>query len=76
MQINRPSRRLVVAIALVLLATLTNAQQKRDCVRVTLLQLNDVYQFTAVDQGTRGGFARGVAEYSLSVRRRHHLTIG
>lgn len=36
-----------------------NAQQKPDCtVRVTLLQVNDVYQFAPVDQGTRGGLAR------------------
>ena len=35
------------------------AQQKLNCnVRVTLLQLNDVYQFTPVDQGTEGGIAR------------------
>jgi 5'-nucleotidase len=36
-----------------------SAQQKTDCtVRVTLLQVNDVYQFAPVDQGTRGGLAR------------------
>lgn len=35
------------------------AQQKADCaVRVTLLQVNDVYQFAPVDQGSRGGLAR------------------
>ena len=35
------------------------AQQKPDCtVRVTLLQVNDVYQFAPVDQGARGGLAR------------------
>ena len=35
------------------------AQEKRDCpVRVTLLQVNDVYQFAPVDGGTRGGLAR------------------
>jgi 5'-nucleotidase len=35
------------------------AQQKADCiVRVTLLQVNDVYQFAPVDQGARGGIAR------------------
>src|SRR6266545_2047646 len=37
----------------------TNAQQQRDCpVRVTLLQVNDVYQFAPVDGGKRGGLAR------------------
>lgn len=36
-----------------------SAQQKPDCtVRVTLLQVNDVYQFAPVDQGDRGGLAR------------------
>jgi len=36
-----------------------SAQQKPDCtVRLTLLQVNDVYQFAPVDQGTRGGLAR------------------
>jgi len=35
------------------------AQQAPECnIRVTLLQLNDVYQFTPIDQGTRGGLAR------------------
>jgi len=35
------------------------AQQNTECnVRVTLLSVNDVYQFTSVDQGTRGGLAR------------------
>lgn len=36
-----------------------SAQQQSDCpVRVTLLQVNDVYQFAPVDGGTRGGLAR------------------
>ncbi len=35
------------------------AQEKTDCnVRVTLLQVNDVYQFAPVDRGTRGGIGR------------------
>jgi len=35
------------------------AQQKSGCnIRVTLLQLNDVYQFTPLDQGRTGGVAR------------------
>src|SRR5258706_10699427 len=35
------------------------AQEQRECpVRVTLLQVNDVYQFAPVDGGTRGGLAR------------------
>src|SRR4051794_38307994 len=36
-----------------------NAQEKRDCpVHVTLLQLNDVYQFAPVDGGKNGGLGR------------------
>ncbi|HXT62372.1 MAG TPA: 5'-nucleotidase C-terminal domain-containing protein [Pyrinomonadaceae bacterium] len=43
----------------ILLAVSATAQQNRDCpVRVTLLQVNDVYQFAPVDGGTRGGIAR------------------
>src|SRR5213594_3466321 len=39
--------------------TRVTAQTQRDCpVRVTLLQLNDVYQFAPVDGGARGGLAR------------------
>lgn len=39
--------------------TLVSAQTQRECpVRVTLLQVNDVYQFAPVDGGTRGGLAR------------------
>src|SRR5262245_39205948 len=35
------------------------AQEKPDCtIRVTLLQVNDVYQFAPVDRGTRGGIGR------------------
>ena len=35
------------------------AQEKTQCnVKVTLLQVNDVYQFAPVDQGTRGGLGR------------------
>ena len=46
---------ILILVAIVSLA----AQQKSDCtVRVTLLQVNDVYQFAPVDQGVRGGIAR------------------
>jgi 5'-nucleotidase len=48
---------LVTVVAAILLAANTRAQ--RECpVRVTLLQLNDVYQFAPVDGGARGGLAR------------------
>src|SRR5882762_2792746 len=71
MILNRVSSR-PIALAAVLLLTLipgigfgtpefrrAAAQSTRDCpVRVTLLQVNDVYQFAPVDGGTRGGLAR------------------
>lgn len=50
-----------VSICLLLLLTATSitAQPKTECaVRVTLLQVNDVYQFAPVDQGKRGGLGR------------------
>src|SRR4029078_8832832 len=52
--------RFVVCLVLLLSALpLSTAQQNTDCnIRVTLLQVNDVYQFTPVDQGTSGGIAR------------------
>jgi 5'-nucleotidase len=34
------------------------AQQQECAARVTLLQVNDVYQFSPVDRGTRGGIGR------------------
>src|SRR6266576_3277894 len=68
MILNRVSSRLT---ALALLAIISGvsvnsseirkaaAQEQRECpVRVTLLQVNDVYQFAPVDGGTRGGLAR------------------
>src|SRR5713101_4260 len=49
----------LVAISAASLINLSTAQAQRECnVRVTLLQLNDVYQFAPVDGGTRGGLAR------------------
>ena len=51
-----------VALALILVLTPlfpAGAQDKTQCnVKVTLLQVNDVYQFAPVDQGTRGGLGR------------------
>ncbi len=56
----------VVSVLTVVLTTiaavvivLPRPQAQRECpVRVTLLQVNDVYQFAPVDAGTRGGLAR------------------
>lgn len=52
-------RRVTLALLLILLAAIaTLAQQPGRCVRVTLLQVNDVYHFMPVERGTRGGLAR------------------
>lgn len=66
MRPTRTTPRIVLSFSLVLSFVLLavvqpSAQQKTDClVRVTLLQVNDVYQFAPVDLGTRGGLARVV----------------
>ena len=50
----------VLTMAAILSGVLTSsAQQGAECTtRITLLQVNDVYQFAPVDRGTRGGLAR------------------
>lgn len=52
--------KIIRAMLFVLLAVFSlTAQQEPACpVKVTLLQVNDVYQFAPVDGGTRGGLAR------------------
>jgi 5'-nucleotidase len=54
------ARRALLALALMLFVVCSAAAQNQPerTVRVTLLQLNDVYQISAVDKGTRGGLAR------------------
>ena len=71
MILNRVSSRRIALAPIFLLALIVGvgfgtsefrhaaAQAQRECpVRVTLLQVNDVYQFAPVDGGTRGGLAR------------------
>jgi 5'-nucleotidase len=41
-------------------AVFVRAQQEECATRITLLQVNDVYQFAPVDRGTRGGLGRVV----------------
>jgi len=67
-------RRTALALALLVTALFSiAAQDKTQCnVKVTLLQVNDVYQFAPVDQGTRGGLGRirqlvGEEEWQLRV---------
>ena len=54
------ARRTALALALFVTAIFSiAAQEKNNCnVKVTLLQVNDVYQFAPVDQGTKGGLGR------------------
>src|SRR5215213_8388123 len=56
------ARRTAFALALTLLTALSSLAQQsagqERTVQITLLQLNDVYQISAVDKGTRGGLAR------------------
>lgn len=57
--IHNPKRATLLVLLVLALITPLSAQQKADCtVRVTLLQVNDVYQFAPVELGTRGGLAR------------------
>lgn len=53
-------RRTALALALFLTAifSIASAQEKQCNIKVTLLQVNDVYQFSPVDRGTTGGLAR------------------
>lgn len=58
--IRTRTRRIALAAVLATLTSLSAfAQATRECdVRVTLLQVNDVYQFMPVERGTHGGLAR------------------
>lgn len=55
------TRRIAATVILAVITSLTafaQASTEERTVRITLLQLNDVYQISAVDKGTRGGLAR------------------
>src|SRR5215204_2725465 len=57
----RACRILFVLVFLLQSLSVVSAQQASECnVRVTLLQVNDVYQFAPVDLGTKGGLGRVV----------------
>ncbi len=55
-------RRTALLLLLTMIAALAAPAQPEssssNCVRITLLQVNDVYQFMPVDRGTQGGLAR------------------
>lgn len=73
-------RRTALALSLLLTAIfaifqVARAQEKPQCnVKVTLLQVNDVYQFTPVDQGTTGGLAR-VMTLTKKIREENPYTL-
>jgi 5'-nucleotidase len=48
----------LLTFILAVLTVSSVAAQSPETARVTLLQVNDVYQFTPVDRGTRGGLGR------------------
>lgn len=54
------ARKMAFVVGLILVTiSWAVAQERTDCAtRITLLQVNDVYQFSSVDRGTRGGVAR------------------
>src|SRR5215210_2660332 len=55
------TRRMALALLLTLALAAsvpTQTAAPRGCVRITILQVNDVYQFMPVDRGTQGGLAR------------------
>ena len=48
-----------VGVVVLLLASVAGGLAQEECAtRITLLQVNDVYQFAPVDRGTRGGIGR------------------
>ena len=56
---NPHLRRTALALVLFLTAIFSITAQEKQCnVKVTLLQVNDVYQFSPVEQKTKGGLAR------------------
>src|SRR5690348_17951405 len=70
-------RRTALALILFLAAifSIAHAQEKTQCnVKVTLLQVNDVYQFSPVDRGTAGGLAR-VLTLTKSIREENPNTL-
>ncbi len=72
---NRHLRRTALALALLLTAVFSITAQEKQCnVKVTLLQVNDVYQFAPVDQGTTGGLAR-VLTLTKSIREQNPNTL-
>src|SRR5688572_991080 len=75
MRISILGRRSALALVLLLAAIFSSAAQEKQCnVKVTLLQVNDVYQFAPVDLGTAGGLAR-VLTLTRSIRQQNPNTL-
>lgn len=69
------ARRTALAIIFLLTAIFSVAAQEQQCnVKVTLLQVNDVYQFSPVDQGTTGGLGR-VLTLTKAIRQENPNTL-
>src|SRR4029450_2331001 len=70
------ARRRALALVLFIAVVLTvAAQEKSQCnIKVTLLQVNDVYQFAPVDQGKSGGLGR-VLTLTKSIRQQNPNTL-
>lgn len=70
------ARRTALALVLFLTAVFAiSAQEKPQCnIKVTLLQVNDVYQFSPVDRGTAGGLGR-VLTLTKSIREQNPNTM-
>ncbi len=72
---NPHLRRTALALVIFLTAIFSITAQEKQCnVKVTLLQVNDVYQFAPVDQGTTGGLAR-VLTLTKSIREQNPNTL-
>src|SRR5687767_16039808 len=72
---NLHLRRTALALILFLTAIFSITAQEKQCnVKVTLLQVNDVYQFAPVDLGTAGGLAR-VLTLTRSIRQQNSNTL-
>ncbi|MBK9153400.1 MAG: 5'-nucleotidase C-terminal domain-containing protein [Chloracidobacterium sp.] len=68
----------LIFLALVLTCWTAVAAQSGETVRLTILHLNDTYQFTPVDGGKRGGLARVMTLKKDAVRENPHtiMTLG
>ncbi len=76
MKLRHP-RHTVLAVALLVCAAVQLGAQAapQRGIRITLLQVNDVYQISPVDRGTRGGLARVAALRKKSLAKSPHTLL-